>query len=432
MRALAIIIALILASAGALLVGASLERHGASAAVTPHPIPSMAMPPDPSLAERRAAREELGKSLFFDERLSEPAGTSCASCHQPARAFSGNHGSAIGVARGSRTGAFGHRNTPSLTYVSYIPIFTCDREEEPLEPRGGLFLDGRAGSLLEQPTGPLLGAAEMNNTDPTALVAKIDRLYGDQFRATYGPEIFHHGTTRALLAIGDTLAVFESTAAFHPFSSRFDRARSGSLTLDAAEQRGEKLYFDTTKGNCAYCHQARKEFPKATLFFTDFGYETLGVPRNRAIPANAVASFIDLGLGDHPEHLPWKDPSFDGAFRTPSLRNVAVKEAFMHNGAFSLLEDVVAFYATRDTNPARWYPQGVAFDDTRPEDRQYINTGIPFGGKPGDAPHLSPQDIVDLVAFLRALTDREFASALPTPLTVEQVAARMKSAAAAR
>ncbi len=182
------------------------------------------------------------------------------------------------------------------------------------------------------------------------------------------------------------------------------------------------------RGNCATCHRARTDFPRAVLLFTDFGYETLGLPRNRRIPANGDPAFFDLGLGGPKTTLPRGDPSFNAAFKTPILRNVAVKQAFMHNGYFTRLEDVVAFYATRDTDPGRWYPQGQRFDDTREQDRQYINVAFPFGGKPGDAPHLTAQDIVDVVAFLRALTDQEFEAALPPAMSITEVEALLAPA----
>lgn len=96
----------------------------------------------------------------------------------------------------------------------------------------------------------------------------------------------------------------------------------------------------------------------------------------------------------------------------------------MHNGCFTRLEDVVAFYATRDTDPGRWYPHGVRFNDSPAADQQYINVSKPFGRHPGDAPAFQGQDIDDLVAFLRALTDEEFEAALPPLIRSAAVPAR--------
>ena len=388
---------------------------------------------DPPLPRRLSTQEQrdhvqdariaLGRELFFDPALSEPAGTSCSSCHDPGRAFSGNHGATIGVPLGSRPGQFGFRNSPGLTYVNLIPPFTCDPEEEPLEPLGGMFLDGRAGTRQEQITGPLLSPQEMNNPDRATVVAKVKDRYAAAFRVAFGADIFDRGTNLDFLAIGLALEAFEGSAEFHPFSSRFDRWRAGTVTLTDSELRGEKLFIDVKKGNCASCHRARLQFPKVVPNFTDFGYEVLGVPRNRAIPADADPNFYDLGMGGPKQHVPFGDLSFVGAFRTPNLRNVALKTAFMHNGIFKSLEEVVAFYGSRDTNPARWYPGGVAFDDMPAQFIQNINTGIPFGGKAGDPPRLNAQDVVDLVAFLRTLTDQEYEANLPPAKTVAEVQA---------
>ena len=125
MRYAAIVVAL------SFLILASLATIGAGAPAAGAGLPGR--PAQPGAPERdtiRREREQLGKLLFFDTNLSEPRGTSCASCHDPRRAFSGNHGSTIGVPLGSRPGTYGLRNTPSLTYASFIPPFNIDAEEE--------------------------------------------------------------------------------------------------------------------------------------------------------------------------------------------------------------------------------------------------------------------------------------------------------------
>jgi cytochrome c peroxidase len=97
------------------------------------------------------------------------------------------------------------------------------------------------------------------------------------------------------------------------------------------------------------------------------------------------------------------------SFRTPTLRNVAVRQAFMHNGTFNRLRDVVAFYATRATDPLRWYKLKVKFDDVPAKFRGQVNiNSIPYNRQSGDVPALSDQDIDAIVAFLRTLTDAEF------------------------
>ena len=97
-------------------------------------------------------------------------------------------------------------------------------------------------------------------------------------------------------------------------------------------------------------------------------------------------------------------------FKAPSLRNVATRHSFYHNGVFHTLEQAVAFYATRDTHPERWYPRGPdgqvrKFDDLPAEYQGNINHEPPFDRAPGQPPALSDQDVSDIVAFLRTLTD---------------------------
>src|SRR5580704_2982478 len=95
------------------------------------------------------ARVALGRQMFFDQTLSDPPGTSCASCHDPAHAFAGNNGSLNGVARGSRPGHFARRNTPSVLYLKYVPRFHFHWEEDVDVPDGvgGFFWDGRVDSI---------------------------------------------------------------------------------------------------------------------------------------------------------------------------------------------------------------------------------------------------------------------------------------------
>jgi cytochrome c peroxidase len=131
----------------------------------------------------------LGKKIFLDERLSEPPGTSCASCHDPTRAFSGRHGAGIGVPLGSRPGHFARRSTPSVLYMRYVPKFHYFEDDEaPMpEPRGGFFWDGRADSLAELVRQPLFNPDEMNAGTPARLAAKIMHgPYVKEFRDAMG------------------------------------------------------------------------------------------------------------------------------------------------------------------------------------------------------------------------------------------------------
>jgi cytochrome c peroxidase len=319
---------------------------------------------------------------------------------------------------GSTHAAVGLRNTPSAMYASFSPAFAVLDGDDGPTPTGGQFLDGRVDTLAEQAALPLLSAAEMNNPDRATVVAKVAASpYAALFRAEWGDDIFVHEDD-AFAAIGRSIESFERTPRFHPFSSRFDDYLRGHDTLGDAERRGMALFFDARKGNCVACHVADLHASDpADSLFTDFTYDNLGVPRNAAIPANADPAFFDLGLGGPKRSLPGGDPALAGAFKVPTLRNVAVKEALMHNGFFKDLEDVVAFYATRDTDPTRWYPGGVKFDDLPAAARGNVNTSeAPYDRQPGDQPRLNAQEIHDLAAFLRTLTDRDFEYLLPPPV----------------
>jgi cytochrome c peroxidase len=147
--------------------------------------------------------------------------------------------------------------------------------------------------------------------------------------------------------------------------------------------------------------------------FTDFGLLALGVPRNPAIPANKSPNYHDLGVcGPEREDLA-NHPGYCGLFLSPTLRNVATRGSFFHNGVFHSLKQVVELYATRDISPEKWYPGNPdgsidKFDDLPKRYDANINTGPRFGRHPGDQPALTDAEIDDIVAFLGTLTDRSF------------------------
>jgi cytochrome c peroxidase len=100
------------------------------------------------------------------------------------------------------------------------------------------------------------------------------------------------------------------------------------------------------------------------------------------------------------------DPSICGAFKVPSLRNVAITGPYSHNSRFQTHREVVDFYVTRDTNPERWYPGVNKLDDLPPQYRANVNTEeVPYDGRPGESPRLNAEEIDALVAFLGTLTD---------------------------
>jgi cytochrome c peroxidase len=359
-----------------------------------------------------AGRVALGRKIFFDTRLSEPQGTSCASCHDPARAFSGNHGSTVGVAIGSRPDHQAKRNTPSVLYLKFARRFRPHWEEDaPLvDMAGGLFWDGRVESLSELTKQPLLNPDEMNGGGAEQVAAKVR---SGEYAEDFGREFaFAVGDPEATLkAVGEAVEAYLTSPEMAPFSSKYDDYVRGHATLSPLEARGLKLFKDSAKGGCATCHKLNDGVPNPERsLFTDYGFEALGVPRNRSLAANRDPSYFDLGLCQSPDTRYHTDTEqFCGSFRTPSLRNVAVRQSFMHNGYFSKLRDVVSFYATRATDPKRWYKYGTTFDDISEKYRRYVNVEkAPYNRHEGEVPSLDESDIDAIVSFLGTLTDAQF------------------------
>jgi cytochrome c peroxidase len=190
-----------------------------------------------------------------------------------------------------------------------------------------------------------------------------------------------------------------------PFRSKYDDYVRGVAKLTPVEARGLAIFKDPQRGGCAKCHvlDDSSGVPERSLF-TDFGYEAVGVPRNGRV--REVTD--DRGLCERTDKLnPSDEAQWCVSFRTPSLRNVAVRGSYMHNGAFTRLRDVVRFYATRATSPERWYPSGVPFDGTPVAYRGLVDrTTVPYNRHAGDPPAFDESEIDALVAFLGTLTDR--------------------------
>jgi len=365
----------------------------------------------------------LGKRLFEDTNLSEPKGQACSSCHDPKRAFQGNNGSPIAaVALGSRPGQFGNRKTPTIMYMAYSPAFGFAKDEDEgenkLEARGGQFWDGRASDLVEQPAGPLMNPLEMNNPSADAVVEKVkNAVYAPMMTAVYGPDVFADPNA-AFQRVSQSLFAYEATERFAPFASKFDDYLRGKAKQTPIEARGLALFVDPKRGNCLACHAGKTDSKDPTdWLLTDFTYDALGAPRNAAIPANADPLTFDLGLCQRPgleAILPKEVPlaSLCGAFKVPTLRNVAVRGPYFHNGAIASLRDSVAFYATRDTDPKHWYPalktgEADKFNDLPSAYKANVNVEeVPYDRKPGQKPRLDDRDVDALVAFLNTLTDK--------------------------
>ena len=299
---------------------------------------------------------------------------------------------------------WGRRAVPSLKYLQSVPQFTehyfdaeaSGNDSVDAGPTGGLTWDGRIDRSRAQARMPLLSPYEMANESPARVVALARK-------AKYASELSRLSRGRDVNAVFDTIlealeAWQQDYREFYPYSSKYDAWLAGEAALSEAEERGLRLFSDAEKGDCARCHIASRGANGTPPQFTDYALVALGVPRNREIPANSDPAWYDLGLCG-PERTDFRDrDEYCGRFMTPSLRNVATRRAFFHNGVFHSLKEAVEFYAKRDTNPQK-------FDDLPAKYHGNVETGPPFGRPPGARPALTDEEIEDIVAFLGTLTD---------------------------
>jgi len=359
-----------------------------------------------SSPELTAAR--VGELIFHDVSLSASGKQSCASCHSPEHAHAQPNALAVQFG-GPGMNQPGTRAVPSIRYLSEAPPFGFDEEGT---PNGGFNHDGSVDTLAAQSERPLLAANEMANLTRVAVVAKLRKApYARQFRQVFGDSSLDDVDT-AFAKLGLALERYQiESAEFQPFSSKYDAYLAGNAELTAAEMRGLKLFNDEKKGNCAACHPSAQRDGGKPPLFTDFTYDALGVARNVAIPANADPQYADLGLCRSGRTGRAAQGDSCGKFKVPTLRNVATRQVFFHNGQINSLRDSVAFYVQRDTHPQAWYPrkarkQIAKFNDLPAKYRGNVNVDeVPYGGKPGGRPVLNDQEIDDVVAFLRTLTD---------------------------
>jgi cytochrome c peroxidase len=365
----------------------------------------------------------LGKQIFYDHTLSASGKIACSTCHDPRYAYGPPNGSAVQYG-GPDLKSAGFRAVPSLRYVlNYVPAWTHVLPTNPIEqftetdevPAGGFTWDGRFNSLHAQATLPFFSAQEMDNRSPEDLAKKLsDAGYAGDFRAIYGQDIFDH-PAKAVESATLALEQFElQDASFHPYTSKFDQWLDGKATLTPQELRGKQLFDDPNGGNCASCHLDEMGANGAHPIFTDFQFEALGVPRNNEIPWNARPYYYDMGLcGPFRNDAASKDITNCGLFRTPTLRNVASRQVFFHNGRFHSLREALQFYVERDTNPGKWYPVGrdgkaEKFNDLPPRDRLNVDTiDAPLDRSPGQPPAWNEQNIDDVIAFLKTLNDQD-------------------------
>ena len=368
---------------------------------------------------RSQAMTELGQDLFFEPALSGSGKMSCTSCHDPKHGFTPANDLAVQMG-GKGLDQQGNRAVPTLTYLQASHPFEQHHQGEEEDggqegadqgPAGGFTWDGRVDRRRDQARIPILSPVEMANRDEASVLHQILAAgYGPRLKALFGDRALKDSKA-GFSAIAQSLEAFEQKRdVFFPFTSKFDYWLEGKAELSEAEKRGYAAFIDPERGNCDSCH-------KAALFpngghpdLTDFGLVAAAVPRNSEIAANRDPNFVDLGacgpmrtaLTDHPELC--------GLFKAPTLRNVALKQRFFHNGVIKSLRDAVRFYAERDTHPERWYPKNpdgsiAIYDDIPPQYRGNINHDPPFDRKAGEEPRLNERDIDDIVAFLNTLTD---------------------------
>jgi cytochrome c peroxidase len=321
---------------------------GKPVAITaPLGLPQVPIPGDnPPTAETIA----LGRRLFYDVKLSADDTLSCASCHNPALDFTDGRRVAQGV-----HGQMGSRNTPTILDAVYNLT---------------QFWDGRAPNLEDQSGAPIANPLEMAQTHD-ACVVKLNReaVYRRDFVAAFGPGAVT--LRKAEMAI----ASFERTLISG--DSPFDRYQFGGdkTAMSPAAIRGLAIFTDKQRGNCATCHTIEKNY----ALFTDQKFHNLGVG------VNADGELTDVG-----RFKETKVEADRGAFRTPTLRNIAKTAPYMHDGSKKTLREVVDFYkGGGSSNPQL--------------DKEIKELS------------LSAQDRADLVAFLEALSCAPPANAGPPP-----------------
>jgi cytochrome c peroxidase len=404
----------------------------------PHPVHLIRHPVAPL-----SAMAKLGREIFFDASLSSSGTMSCASCHSPDRAYGPPNEGPV-MLGGPTLTLQGARAVPSLTYLERQPDFSIgpdDRESENVNlaeqaalgqtaaraektatqtslsagnivPQGGLFWDGRADTLQLQAAGPLLDPREMDGGSFEKVAEKLRNApYAKRFAGLFGENIFRDAkllVAEALFAIGRYQIEDPS---FHPYTSKFDYWLEGKARLSESEMRGYRLFNDPAKANCGGCHLSQPTRDGLPPLFTDFQYEALAGPRNSALTNNQDPQYFDLGVCGPIRTDVAEQTQFCGMFKTPTLRNTAVRHAFFHNGAFQTLQQVMDFYNFRDTNPEKVYPRSADGTVQKYDDipaRYHANVDVsdpPFNRHLGDTPAMTTQEEADIIAFLQTLTD---------------------------
>jgi len=275
--------------ASALLIAAT-GLFGANVTI-PLGLQPIAWPADNPYTPEKA---ELGRLLYFDPRLSADGSVACASCHAPNYAFT----DALAVSTGIRQQK-GTRNAPTIINGAYSTV---------------QFWDGRATTLEEQAVGPMANLVEMGSTQDE-VVTKLKSIPGYRalFAKAFGTEDF------TIDHVAKAIATFERTVLSG--NSAYDRYQAGNKKALAAPQvRGLKVF---QKAKCDKCHK--------DSLFSDNAFHNLGTGMDKPGP--------DVG-----RYSVTHDPKDWGAFKTPTLRDVAETPPYMHDGSLKTLREVVDFY----------------------------------------------------------------------------------------
>ncbi len=258
------------------------------------PLPPVIHPPGnpPS-----SLKIHLGKELYFDTRLSADNTVSCATCHNPALGWSDEGPTSKGI-----RGQLGGRRSPPVSNSAYSPL---------------QFWDGRSPSLEDQAKGPIQNPIEMGNSHQ-AMIQTVGKISGyiEEFKAVFGEGPI------TVQKVADAIAAFERTVV--TTDSRFDRyARGDQQALTRLEKQGLEIF--NGKGHCTACHWGP--------YFSDGRFHNLGVPAKD--PKNP-----DVG-----RYAVTKNPRDMGAFKTPTVRDAALRAPYLHDGSEKTLESLIDFYS---------------------------------------------------------------------------------------
>ena len=343
----------------------------------------LGLPPVPIPADNPQTPDKiaLGDKLFNDKRFSSSGEVSCATCHDPAKAFTD---SPLAVSEGINK-LRGTRNAPTVINSAYYKLF---------------FWDGRSLDMEDQAQHPIVNPVEMGlvNHDPVLQIVRTDPDYVARFKKVFNKE----GEQITLKEVQQAIASFERTLVSG--DSPFDRWHYGGDEKAVSDQvkRGFDVFLN--KGRCVSCHTVEQDY--AT--FTDNRFHNIGVGINRIqddVPKFAPAFLTAKAAGTDVDKAVLTNPKVSelgrfavtealdeiGAFKTSTLRNVAVTAPFMHDGSLKTLRDVVEHYNNG----------GV----TNKNDR--VNDFLSGGIRPLNLPE---DQISDLVAFMESLTSPQFAA----------------------